>query len=109
MSNKFTPDDGGFDDGLSEKDAFSKTVARDGDVFVVSAPGDGNRDLGAVYVFTRTTIDGGTTSWTKQKLQVPGRSEWNEANWFDSLGSSLAIEGDYLIAGCLACALTPME
>lgn len=75
----------------SAYDYFGNAVALEGDRLVVGAPGESApaRNAGAVYVFARTD-----SAWSKQaRLVVP------DAVKFDSLGTTVALDGDQLAAG----------
>jgi hypothetical protein len=86
------PDDGGA------QDFFGESVAIDGDTIAIGAPYweipgalSWQRDAGAVYVFTRKA-----GAWQQQaRLSLPN-SITGTANY---LGSSVAVAGDFLIAG----------
>lgn len=86
----------------SDNDQFGKSVALSGDVLVVGAaredssssginPGwnDGNRDFGAVYVYTRDGI-----IWSEQSFIKPSTTVSK-----DFFGSSVAVAGDTIAVG----------
>jgi hypothetical protein len=78
-------------DGLEDQ-VFGVSVAISGDNIAVGAPlvdFSGSTDQGAIYVFTLT----GTT-WTQQQKFTTSAPSFGA-----NLGTSLAISGDYLIAG----------
>ena len=82
LEQKLTAPDGGA------RDMLGKSVAVDGDTIVLGAPSDdGGR--GSVYVFQRAG-----DVWT----QV-GKLTATDASSGDSLGSSVAIDGDTIVAG----------
>jgi hypothetical protein len=78
----------------AEFDNFGDSVAIDGDTIVVGASGDdiGASGVGSVYAFTRTGAPGRTET---AKLTA------SDGAIFDSLGSSVAIDGDTIVAGSL--------
>lgn len=89
----FAPDDDRF-----AEDRFGQSVAVEGDVIVVGAPGDNmalitNTDTGAVYVFRRTA---GQSSW---KTNVMKKLTASDADAEDELGYSVAISGGKILAG----------
>jgi hypothetical protein len=82
LEQKLTAADG------AASDALGSSVAIDGDTIVLGAPGDG-AGRGAVYVFQRSG-----DSWTNTaKLTA------SDGDTGDNLGSSVALDGDTIIAG----------
>jgi hypothetical protein len=80
---KLTASDGAYND------KFGSSVAIDGDYVIVGAPGHGDLDGGAAYVFNR---DGKT--WIHQaKLGVPYAGAGAAVGW------SVSIDGDYALVG----------
>ena len=75
-------------DGTSG-DRFGKSVALSGDVALV---GSDSSNTGAVYVYTRVSVDQWVAS---DKLTA------NDANSYDSFGYSLAISGDTALVGAI--------
>ena len=79
-------------DGMAG-DSFGDAIAVSGDTVIVGVPGSdvptGYTQAGAAYVFVRS----GTTWSEQQKLNV------TVTNWADTLGRSVAIEGDTAIVG----------
>ena len=67
---------------------FGRSMAIDGDTFVVGAYGD-DSSTGAVYIYTRNDYD----EWTEQKLKP------SDAQPYDYFGWSVAIDGDTLVVG----------
>jgi trimeric autotransporter adhesin len=85
-------------------DFLGNSVAIWGNTLVAGAPNatvDGNRDNGAVYVFVKPSWAGWQDATEKTKLIASN----NEAN--DSLGTSVAIQGDTVIAGAPNYITTP--
>ena len=72
-------------------DRFGRSVAIDGDYAIVDSPydDDGGGGSGSVYIFKRT----GTT-WS-QEDKIRGST----SGLSDNFGTSLAIDGDYVVAG----------
>ena len=82
LEQKLTASDGAQFDGLGA------SVAIDGDTAVVGAPG-ANRNIGAVYVFARAA-----DAWIQT-----ARLTASDGEPLDELGSSVAIDGDWIVAG----------
>jgi hypothetical protein len=85
---------------LGANDSFGASIALDGDVLVVGAPREDSadpaspannaaRDSGAAYVFRRTG-----TAWQQEAYLKASNRETG-----DSLGASIALDGDVLVAG----------
>jgi hypothetical protein len=75
-------------------ESFGQSVAAEGDLLVVGAPGDddGAAESGAAYIFDRNA--GGADQWgfvMKLKAVTPGPG--------DSFGASVAIAGDVIVVG----------
>jgi choice-of-anchor B domain-containing protein len=75
--------------GLSVQDAFGASIAVEGNLMAVGAPGTGER-RGAVYVFERD----GSGRWSERARLTAGRAEAG-----DQLGRAVAIRGGMLLAG----------
>ena len=74
----------------SPQQSYGKSVAIDGDIAVVGAPGDSN-EKGAAYVL-RTT-DGGATYGQVAKLTA------SDAAASDNFGGSVAVDGNTIVVG----------
>jgi len=85
QSCKLTADD------AAAEDAFGSSVALDGDVAVIGAPGrDGSGyDMGAVYVFEHSG-----DAWTQQTMLLA----WDGLD-LDNFGFAVAIDGDVAVVG----------
>src|SRR5262245_58624713 len=92
-SRRFTPQAKLIDSEGATSDSFGNSVAISGNTAVAGAPFDdtdaGVMQVGAVFVFTRS----GTT-WRQQAELTASDGEAN-----DFFGSSVAIDGDTLVAG----------
>jgi hypothetical protein len=78
-------------DAAAAEDAFGSSVALDGDVAVIGAPGrDGSGyDMGAVYVFEHSG-----DAWTQQTMLLA----WDGLD-LDNFGFAVAIDGDVAVVG----------
>jgi hypothetical protein len=73
----------------AKQDQFGWSAAIDGDYAVVGSIGDGDNDVGAIYIFYR---DGET--WTETaKLTAPDSVSYDDFGW------SVSISGDNVVAG----------
>ena len=73
-------------------DQFGNSVAIDGNIIVVGAPGDSNaagQSGGAAYIFT-----GGGSTWTQQ-----AKITASDPQQYDNFGSSVAISGSTIVVG----------
>lgn len=77
------------DDGSTD-DFLGRSVAVDGDTFFAGAYKEGLENIGAAYVYTKTE----TNTYSQSQKLTPGELESG-----DSLGTSLAIEGDIAVLG----------
>ncbi|HYF38078.1 MAG TPA: choice-of-anchor B family protein, partial [Gemmatimonadales bacterium] len=75
--------------GLSIEDAFGASIAVEGNIMVVGAPGTSER-RGAVYVFDRD----GSGRWTERARLTSTKAEAG-----DQLGRAVALRGGLLLAG----------
>ncbi len=80
-------------DGKAE-DNFGMSVDVSGDTIIIGAPGC-NHDKGAVYVFEKSCLFGGGTCFYIQKAKLTIAHPTGG----DGLGSSVAIDGDTIVAG----------
>ena len=85
-------------DRFEHEDRYGHAVAIDGNTIIVGAPRDGG-NVGAVYVFIRTTSTSLSSTWTFQEKLTPPPTSNGSIMQF---GKTVAIQDDTIVVGASA-------
>jgi len=84
---------------LAIGDNFGAAVALEGNLLAVGAPGSGDSNQGAVYLFTHAGADSSGLTLQKKLSSNTGAIDMPALADSDSFGSALALDGDRLAVG----------